>query len=150
MNIAQDFPAGTEVASNLFELWILAGDVQEAADAFERCGWAVIVLLRQECGQQGAACRTADADAFRHEPQRLDQAGSLRRGAAKREHQLVGIQVEKFSDTQRRAEHTAGGGDMPAARIMIRRDSVTDAACKLDPECQGCLLYTSPSPRDRG
>ena len=26
---------------------------------------------------------------------------------------------------------------MPAARIMIRRDSVTDAACKLDPECQG-------------
>ena len=99
MNIAQDFPAGTEVASNLLELWILAGDVQKAANAFERCGWAVIVLLRQESGQQGAARRTADANAFRHETQCLDQARSLRGGAAKREHQSVGIQVEKFSDT---------------------------------------------------
>ena len=136
VDVLQGLPTRAQIIDHIAVLRILPGHMQESAHPFERLWWSIVILLREQSGQQPTTCGTTNTDAFRHKAQCFDQTRCLRRCTAHSPGQLLRIKAKDLPHRQRRTKNTAGGSNVPTARVMIRRDCITDAAGELHPKRQ--------------
>ena len=138
VGVAQQLPAFTQRTCHLGQRGRVAHRACPAERTLDR-GWSGgVALLRQQGGEQSVARRIAHAHVLRRR-----SAGSppgRRTGWRRCPARATSARhpgPSSFAPAIGGAEHAAGGGDVPTARVMPGRDGVADPAFDLGAQDEG-------------
>ncbi len=99
---------------------------QETLPVFDGVGRCGKILRRQQRGVQSVTRRLANVQRFRHRAKIRLQAGGERRCQCQRLRGFLHRQAEQLRTGRGGAEHTDGGGRMPALLVMVEIDAAGD------------------------
>ncbi len=136
VGVERKFKALPEFVRHLVPGTLVGDDLHESARRFERPHTGGEPVRREQRGHESGPRRGTGMKGLGHRPELLAQADRLRGRDAERHRGALRIEREQARAARGGAEHAGRTGDVPAAVVVVRVDSVADAAGHVDAEHQ--------------
>ena len=134
IGIARDFPALAQAREQLIQFGFIARGARPALGSFDCARRCRVTELGEQRREEPIARRVADADILGGCSKAFGNSSGLARGNPDGMRGRGSVETDELGACGRRAEHPAGCGDVPAARVMMGRYGIAEPALDLDPE----------------